>query len=326
MGYVALLFASALGVSAVAGYFSIVGLMAIFPAAAMSILAMGIVLEVAKLVTASWLYQNWERANLLMKAYFVPAVAILSIITSMGIFGFLSKAHIDQGVESGDATAQIERLDIRIASNDKSIARAQRTLDGFDNALDEYTERGFITRGLKARAEQEPERESMRQIIDEAEADNDVLYDKRSEMSAEVRAFEVEVGPIKYIADLIYEDGRENLEEAVRAVIIMLVLVFDPLAILLVIAANMQLNMATGKRIEFMSLDETVTETAEEIVPEITTEENPHVEQDSDLPPDDEPPEEVKVAMDKIENGESLNPNDRKSLRGLEWLIDKRKK
>ena len=95
----------------------------------------------------------------------------------MGIFGFLSKAHIDQGVESGDATAQIERLDIRIASNDKSIARAQRTLDGFDNALDEYTERGFITRGLKARAEQEPEREAMRQIIDEAEADNDILYE-----------------------------------------------------------------------------------------------------------------------------------------------------
>ena len=326
MGYVILLFASALGVSAVAGYFSIVGLMAIFPAAAMSILAMGIVLEVAKLVTASWLYQNWERANIFMKAYFIPAVAILSIITSMGIFGFLSKAHIDQGVESGDATAKIERLDIRIASNDKAIARAQSTLDNFDATLDRYTELGYVTRGLDARKEQAEERVAMRAIIDEAEADNDVLYDKRSEMSAEVRAFEVEVGPIKYIADLIYEDGRENLEEAVRAVIIMLVLVFDPLAILLVIAANMQLNMATGKRIEFMSLDETVTETAEEIVPEITAEENPHVEQDSDLPPDDEPPEEVKTAMEKIENGESLNPNDRKSLKSLEWLIDKRKK
>jgi hypothetical protein len=326
MSYVILLFASALGVSAVAGYFSIVGLMAIFPAAAMSILAMGIVLEVAKLVTASWLYQNWERANILMKIYFVPAVAILSIITSMGIFGFLSKAHIDQGVESGDATAKIERLDIRIASNDKAIARAQSTLDNFDATLDRYTELGYVTRGLDARKEQAEERVAMRAIIDEAEADNDVLYDKRSEMSAEVRAFEVEVGPIKYIADLIYEDGRENLEEAVRAVIIMLVLVFDPLAILLVIAANMQLNMATGKRIEFMSLDETVTETAEEIVPEITAEENPHVEQDSDLPPDDEPPEEVKTAMEKIENGESLNPNDRKSLKSLEWLIDKKRK
>ena len=207
MSYVILLFASALGVSAVAGYFSIVGLMAIFPAAAMSILAMGIVLEVAKLVTASWLYQNWERANILMKAYFVPAVAILSIITSMGIFGFLSKAHIDQGVESGDATAKIERLDIRIASNDKAIARAQSTLDNFDATLDRYTELGYVTRGLDARKEQAEERVAMRAIIDEAEADNDVLYDKRSEMSAEVRAFEVEVGPIKYIADLIYEDG-----------------------------------------------------------------------------------------------------------------------
>ena len=309
MGYVALLFASALGVSAVAGYFSIVGLMAIFPAAAMSILAMGVVLEIAKLVTASWLYQNWERANLLMKAYFVPAVAILSIITSMGIFGFLSKAHIDQGVESGDATAKIERIDNRIRANDREIARAQKTLDGFDATLDRYTELGYVTRGLDERREQAPEREAMRNIIKAAESDNDTLYDERSELSAEVRAFEVEVGPIKYIADLIYEDGRENLEEAVRAVIIMLVLVFDPLAILLVVAANMQLNYATGKRIEFMSLDETVTET-EEIIPV-----------------DDEMREEDKELLNKASDGETLNPSERKNIKkNLEWLIDKKRK
>ena len=307
MGYVALLFASALGVSAVAGYFSIVGLMAIFPAAAMSILAMGIVLEIAKLVTASWLYQNWERANLLMKAYFVPAVVILSIITSMGIFGFLSKAHIDQGVESGDATAKIERIDNRIRANDREIARAQKTLDGFDATLDRYTELGYVTRGLDERREQAPEREAMRNIIKAAESDNDKLYDERSELSAEVRAFEVEVGPIKYIADLIYEDGRENLEEAVRAVIIMLVLVFDPLAILLVVAANMQLNYATGRRIEFMSLDEVVTETAEEII-----EDEP-----KDLPVEQE-------IVDKIAAGENLNPVAKKKT--LDWLIDKKRK
>ena len=307
MGYVALLFASALGVSAVAGYFSIVGLMAIFPAAAMSILAMGVVLEIAKLVTASWLYQNWERANLLMKAYFVPAVAILSIITSMGIFGFLSKAHIDQGVESGDATAKIERLDNRINANERDVARAQKTLDAFDATLDRYTELGYITRGLDARKEQTAEREAMRAIIDKAEAENDKLYDERSELSAEVRAFEVEVGPIKYIADLIYEDGRENLEEAVRAVIIMLVLVFDPLAILLVVAANMQLNYATGKRIDFLSLDEIVTETAEEIVERV-----------------DDKPEVDQEVIDKIASGETLNPVARK--RALDWLIDSKRK
>ena len=126
-------------------------------------------------------------------------------------------------------------------------------------------------------------------------------------MSAEVRAFEVEVGPIKYIADLIYEDGRENLEEAVRFVIIMLVLVFDPLAILLVIAANMQLNYATGKRIEFMSLDETVTET-EDLLPVV-----------------DQVMEEDKELLAKLADGETLNPSDRKKLKDLEWLIDKKR-
>ena len=326
MSYVILLFASALGVSAVAGYFSIVGLMAIFPAAAMSILAMGVVLEVAKLVTASWLYQNWERANLFMKAYFVPSVVILSLITSLGIFGFLSKAHIDQGIESGDATAKIERLDIRIASNNKAISRAQTTLDNFDATLDRYTELGYVTRGLTARKEQAEERVAMRAIIDEAETENDVLYDKRSEMSAEVRAFEVEVGPIKYIADLIYEDGRENLEEAVRAVIIMLVLVFDPLAILLVIAANMQLTHATGRRIEFMSLDETSTETIEDFVEShYETAEDWKAGQNKPTTEDELPKNELAVVIDKIERGDSLNPSERNILKqNLKWLIDTR--
>lgn len=324
MGYVVLLFFSALAVSAVAAYFSIVGLMAIFPAAAMSILAMGVVLEIAKLVTASWLYQNWERANLFMKTYFIPAVVILSLITSMGIFGFLSKAHIDQGIESGDASAKIERIELRIESNNKQIARAQRTLDGFDKAMDEFTERGYISWGLKKREEQKEERDAMRAIISEAEADNDILYDERAELATEVRAFEVEVGPIKYIADLIYEDGRENLEEAVRWVIIMLVLVFDPLAILLVVAANMQLNYATGRRIEFLSLDETSAETETIIEKE-------------ELPKEPSPPSAVDDAADvmskydkvvkKAENGDALNPAERRTLKSsLEWLIDKKRK
>lgn len=319
MGYVVLLFFSALAVSAVAAYFSIVGLMAIFPAAAMSILAMGVVLEIAKLVTASWLYQNWERANLFMKTYFIPAVVILSLITSMGIFGFLSKAHIDQGIESGDASAKIERIELRIESNNKQIARAQRTLDGFDKAMDEFTERGYISWGLKKREEQKEERDAMRAIISEAEADNDILYDERAELATEVRAFEVEVGPIKYIADLIYEDGRENLEEAVRWVIIMLVLVFDPLAILLVVAANMQLNYATGRKIEFLSLDETSAETET-----IIEKEEAPAEQIEAV---EKVMEEDKELLSKIGDGDTLNPAERKTLKSsLEWLIDKKRK
>lgn len=311
MPFIILLAASALGVSAVAGYFSIVGLMAIFPAAALSILAMGVVLEIAKLVTASWLYQNWEQANVLLKLYFVPAVIILSIITSMGIFGFLSKAHIDQGIESGDASAKIERIETRIAANDKEISRAQTTLDNFDATLDRYTELGYVTRGLEARAAQSDERKAMRAIIDAAEADNDTLYDTRSELQSEVRAFEVEVGPIKYIADLLYDNGRENLEAAVRAVIIALVLVFDPLAILLVVAANMQYKSHTGERIEFLSLDDDVTETEMMVEPEASDMQQEIMKEDREL-------------LAKVANGAALNPSERKKLKNLDWLIDKK--
>jgi len=313
MPFIILLAISALGVSAVAGYFSIVGLMAIFPAAAYSIAAMGVVLEVAKLVTASWLYRNWETANLLIKLYFVPAVIVLSIITSMGIFGFLSKAHIDQGIESGDATAKIERIDTRIASNDKEIQRAQTTLDNFDATLDRYTELGYVTRGLDARNEQKEERTAMRAIIDAAEDANDLLYDTRSELQSEVRAFEVEVGPIKYIADLIYDNGRENLEAAVRAVIIAIVLVFDPLTILLVVAANMQYMAHTGGRIEFLSLSDDATE-AEMMV-------EPEPEASSMR---DEIMDEDKALLTKVANGVSLNPAERKKLKNLDWLVDRK--
>jgi hypothetical protein len=161
----------------------------------------------------------------------------------------------------------------------------------------------------------------MRDIITKAEKENDTLYDERSELSAEVRAFEVEVGPIKYIADLIYEDGRENLEEAVRAVIIMLVLVFDPLAILLVVAANMQLNYATGRRIEFMSLDDVATETAEELI-----EPEPEEAPAEQIEAVEKVMEEDKELLAKIGDGDTLNPAERKRFTDLEWLIDKKRK
>jgi hypothetical protein len=182
---------------------------------------------------------------------------------------------------------------------------------------------GFVTRGLDARKEQKEEREAMRNIIAKAEAENDKLYDQRAELSAEVRAFEVEVGPIKYIADLIYEDGRENLEAAVRTVIIALVLVFDPLAILLVVAANMQLNTATGKRIEFFSLDETATETAEELYEK--SEETKAEESAEQLEAVNKVMEEDREILAKLANGDSLNPSDRKKLKNLDWLIDKKR-
>ena len=132
MGHLIGLLFSALAVSAVAAYFSIVGLMAIFSGLPQSILAMGVVLEIAKLVTASWVYQYWKKTSLLMRSYMVSAVIILSVITSIGIFGFLSKAHLDQSASTGDAVAQVERIEdliqrenLRITTAEEQITRVE---------------------------------------------------------------------------------------------------------------------------------------------------------------------------------------------------------
>ena len=124
---------SALAVSAVAAYFSIVGLMAIFSALPMSILAMGIVLEIAKLVTASWVYQYWERIQFMMKAYMILAVIVLSLITSIGIFGFLSKAHMDQAASAGDAGAQVTRLEDLVLREQGKITALEDRITRIDD-------------------------------------------------------------------------------------------------------------------------------------------------------------------------------------------------
>ena len=239
MGYFTLVIAIA--IAAVAAWYSIVGLMAIFAAAAIPIAIMGIVLEVGKLVTASWLYRNWRDTPFLLKSYLTTAVAVLMLITSMGIFGFLSKAHIDKNIGGNDASAKIERLNKKIATEQKIIERSEGLLETLDSALDRYIELGAISKGLAKREEQGLERNAAQSAIQTSEAIIDKLEDEKAEYTREVRAFEVEVGPIKYIADLIYGEGEGNLDEAVRAVILLLIFVFDPLAVLLLIAANQSL-------------------------------------------------------------------------------------
>ena len=239
MAYITLL--TALAISAVAAYYSIVGLVAIFAASTIPIIIMGSVLEIGKLITASWLYQNWKTAPFLIKSYFTVAVAVLMLITSMGIYGFLSKAHIDQGATAGDATAQIERIEQRIAQENNTIARAENNLAQLDEALDKYIELGAVTKGLEARRDQEPERAAIKDIVDNAYIKIDEYQGQIADLRSEVRAFEVEIGPIKYIAELLFPDsGAEELDKAVRYVILLLIFVFDPLAVLLVIAANME--------------------------------------------------------------------------------------
>ena len=370
---------SALAVSVVAAYFSIVGLMAIFSALPLSILSMGIVLEIAKLVTASWVYQYWERIQFMMKAYMILAVIVLSLITSIGIFGFLSKAHMDQAATAGDAGAQVTRLENLVereqgkitaledritriddggvlditdsiqqqeeirdtawdriqgdieyseeqidkirASLDTDLALQQSKIDGLDAIVASYTSQGTtggafnrkdnVAAGLEVREQQKSERDAIdvkmaelrayaeqqiagyRNQISQYRADtqttidnandeinrlrdtetnaqtgrdvaiddlqgqidavyntienyNETLFEKR----AIVRELDNEVGPIKYIAQLLYgENGTAAVDSAVQIVIMLLIFVFDPLAIILVIAANLSFKERRGDRI-----------------------------------------------------------------------------
>ena len=243
MGIALLTLITALAISAVAAFYSIVGLMAIFSASAISIAVMGVVLEIGKLITASWLYQNWYKIPKLLKYYLTLAVVVLMFITSMGIFGYLSKAHIDQGTGTEELYLKVERIDNSISSERKIIERAEKQIGMLDSALDKYIELGALTKGLGKREEQEEERNLLNTTVNNPQLRIDNLLDEKTEYNLQIKNFEAEVGPLKYISALFYgEDALDYIDRSVRYVILILVFVFDPLAVLLLIAANMSFN------------------------------------------------------------------------------------
>ena len=240
---------TALAISAVAAFYSIVGLMAIFSASALSIAVMGIVLEIGKLVTASWLYQNWKRVPFLLKSYLTIAVIVLMFITSMGIFGYLSKAHIDQGKGVAEIYLKVERVDNRIQTQRNTIIRYEKQLLNLDTALNKYLDLGAVSKGLAKRDQQEPERKELVSLINKSQEKIDLLLEERAEYQLQINSFEVEIGPIKYISAIVYGDkALDYIDTAVRAVILILVFVFDPLAVLLIIAANISFAEYNEKR------------------------------------------------------------------------------
>jgi len=240
-----LLFLTAMVLSGIAAYYSVIGLVAIFSAAAIPVAIMGGSLEVAKLVVASWLYRYWRAIPLLMKTYFTTALLVLMLITSMGIFGFLSKAHSDQSLVSGDVLAQIAVYDEKIKTAKENIDANRRALKQLDEAVDQVMGRSTTEAGAdKAVAIRRSQQAERRRLLAEIETEQkkiSQLNEARAPIAAEVRKVEAEVGPLKYIAALIYGDNPDGnlLERAVRWLIILLIVVFDPLAVLMLIAANL---------------------------------------------------------------------------------------
>ena len=270
-----LLLISALSLSTIAAWYAIAGLIAIFAALPIPIMIMGGALEASKLVVASWLYTNWKQIPVLMKSYFTAALVVLMLLTSMGIFGYLSKAHLDQTLSTGDNTLQIELIEQKISREQQKITDSEtvlKQLDGAVQALVDYDRIRGKDGAIAVRESQKAEREQLTKVIDTAADSISTLQQEKLVLSKEQLQLEAEVGPIKYISALIYgeEESKSMLEEAVRIVILMIVFVFDPLAVLMVMAASRELagrRKVTPKVAErepnwdqFFNKEETVTE------------------------------------------------------------------
>jgi hypothetical protein len=240
-----LLLLSGLAISGVAIYYSVVGLTAIFAAAAIPIMIMGVSLEVGKLVIASWVKAYWDRIPFLMKSYAVIGVTILMVITSLGIFGFLSKAHSDQTLVSGDGQARIAVYDEKIKISRDNIEANRRALKQMDEAVDQSMARSNDEKGadkaVAIRRSQQRERGRLQSEIQAEQTTINRINEEAAPIRAENRKIEAEVGPIKYIAAFVYGDNPDAgiLERAVTWVIILIVIVFDPLAIVMLLAAQM---------------------------------------------------------------------------------------
>lgn len=251
-----LVFLTGLIISAVAAYYSIIGLTAIFAGAFWPVVIMGTSLEIGKLVAVSWLYNNWKHTPFLIKSYLSVAIAVLMLITSMGIFGFLSRAHIEQTLTLNTGVSdQIEIINNDIKFQEERIVDLDKQIKVIDDSISKMIEKGQTKSSLQAAKQQKETRQA---LVDEKKMEVDKiakLKTDRIKLQSEYKKIEAEVGPIKYVAELIYgSDDQQILDKAIRFVIIVLIFVFDPLAVLLLLAFNISMNR--NRRIEFLDMGE----------------------------------------------------------------------
>jgi len=234
---------TSIALASCAAWFSIVGLATIFSGAFYSVVIMAGILEFAKLVSAAWLHYEWDKINFLVKTYFTTAILLLMFITSMGIFGYLSKAHIEQSISvGGNNDIQIQLLESRIESEKRNIRSAESVLESLDQQVQTLIDYDRIRGPEGSIAVRESQKEERSELEDTIQAGQRTIQTYQEELIPLRQTqldLEAEIGPLKYIAELIYGDEASNyFDVTVRWVIIIIVLVFDPLAIMLLIVST----------------------------------------------------------------------------------------
>ena len=241
---------SAIVLSVVSAAFSIQGIITIFSGAVLGAGIMGATLEFSKIVTTIWLYSWWKKSAKLLKMYLVFAVFVLISISSIGIFGFLARAYVGQRNPGQEIEGRITRTEQNIQREERNIDRAQEALDLLDQSIEQYLSLNAITLGLQRREEQRTEREQLRREMIESQKLIDEYLDEKFRLENQLNEFSVNVGPIEYIAVLLYgeSNAEDNFDNAARVLIILLVLVFDPFAVLLMVAGNISIDEVIKKR------------------------------------------------------------------------------
>ena len=310
-----LMMAIAITISAIAAWYSVEGLTAIFAAAVVPVIIMGGALEAGKITATVWLHNNWARISWAYKTYLIPAIVFLMLLTSMGIFGFLSKAHSDQNLVSGDAMSKVAIYDEQIKTEKDNIDANKRALQQMDAQVDSLlgrtdTERG-AERAVLVRKQQARERASLQTEIVTAQKKIARLQQERAPLAAEFRKIEADVGPVKYIAAFVYGDNPDAnvLERAVSWIIILIVVVFDPLALCLILASNKQLEWAREDKVR-AHIEEEQTVPVATATEEQSEESPPHYEPD-DAPLTQEQLEQIRAiaanaAVDQLESAEPI--------------------
>lgn len=226
---------TALALSVVAAWFSITGMVSLFAASATGVIAMMVCLEFGKLVASGVLKMNWDNPNFnkLIKSYLFVSVGVLMLITSIGIYGYLSAGHLEQKAPLAGLSVQTQQLDIKVAQRMDENARIEKRMDQIDKNIGVFLENDQATKGLSASNRLSSERTKLQAQMDSNNEQINKLNEELVPLKMETSEVEAKLGPVKYVAALF---GWSDTESAVRLVILILMVAFDPLAVVLMLS------------------------------------------------------------------------------------------
>lgn len=235
----------ALVLSSVSAYFSVAGMAILFSGAALSVMVMASALELAKVMATVWLHHNWKTVPTLIRVYLCGALCVLILTTSMGAFGYLSRAHIEQASSSADYTLQIETLESKLKNQELTLEAARSRVQALNDILAKANDKDRAYLNTRQKSERAQLDNDIQEAVSAIEQTNQELLPLRRSNNL----IQSDIGPIKYVAELFYgeEEAKKHFDEAVRFIIFFIVLVFDPLAIVLLISGNYGLTRTQHK-------------------------------------------------------------------------------